>query len=164
MRGCLPAQLLRETLLTFELLFPPVDDIKSRRILHKQVIQHSLDTAFLQQPFHTNVSFEPEHNTPQEAKHIADVKGLYDRYPYWASRLHDFYSEAEDPTPLTYIGKFSERKRSPRFAYWCTFLGISIAIMFGVMSTLLGALQVWNSYCSWMRDEGSAPRGCPIRS
>lgn len=152
----LPPGLLQETLLTLELLFPPVGDVKSRRIINTEVTRHNLDPSFLQ-PFQSR---SLEHQSPEDAKRPADVKDLYKKFPFWAVRLQNLWEEADNPSPLTYIGKLTDRNKSPRFTYWCTVVGITIAIMFGVMSSLLGALQVWISYCSWMGDPGI--RGCSL--
>ena len=144
--GLLPPALLQETLLTLELLFPPVGDLKSRRIINTEVTRHNLDPSFLQ-PFQSR---SLEHQIPEDANQPADVKDLYIKFPYWAARLDKLWAEAENPSPLTYIGKLTDRNKSPRFTYWCTVVGITIAVIFGAVSSLLGALQVWISYCSWM--------------
>lgn len=49
-RGCLPPQLLREALATFNLLFPDPDDPLSQAILTREVATNELDEAFLE-PF-----------------------------------------------------------------------------------------------------------------
>ncbi|KAK3314078.1 hypothetical protein B0H66DRAFT_643524 [Apodospora peruviana] len=156
-RGCLPPALLLETLHTFEILFPPVGDIRSRRLLAKEVALHELDPALLQ-----TLQFQSsDHESPSDVQRATDIHSLYQRFPYWAARLHELWAEADDPEPTSYIGKYTERKKSPRFMYWCGVLGIMVAIMFGIVSTVLGCLQVWISYCSWVND--SSIRGCGLK-
>jgi len=100
--------MLRETLLTLKFLFAPVGDSKSQRVLQVEVTNHDLDPSFLM-PFYFS---SLEHKTP------GDVKDLYRTFPYWGMRLHELRAEAENPTPLTSIGKMVERKQSPRMAHW----------------------------------------------
>ncbi|KAK3385668.1 hypothetical protein B0H63DRAFT_560226 [Podospora didyma] len=50
--------------------------------------------------------------------------------------------EADDPTPVTAVERWSEARRNPRFTYWCTVVSVSIAIAFGMAATVLGAIQL----------------------
>jgi len=143
--GCLPPRLIRETLATFNLLFPKPGDELSRTILNNEVSKRGLDT-FLLRPFPYQ---DGPHERPQDAVDPEDVRGLFQKYPYWAERLYTLWREADDPTPVTEIGRWSESRRNPRFTYWCAFLSLTLALMFGVAATILGALQVWISFCSW---------------
>ncbi|RYP20572.1 hypothetical protein DL765_002729 [Monosporascus sp. GIB2] len=107
--GCLPPSLLHETLLTLEILFPPVGDARSQRLLAKEVTKHALDPMLLQ-----SLQFQPsDHESPSDARKPTDIHGLYQRFPFWAARLHDLWAEADDPVPVSYIGKFTEKKKSP---------------------------------------------------
>ncbi len=144
--GCLPPQLLRETLWTFHLLFPEPGDAASQIILKREVSKNSLDRAF-SRPFASQYG---GHEHPQDALDPEDVRSLYQKYPYWADRLYALWKEADDPTPVTTIERWSESRRNPRFTYWCTVVSLTIAIMFGISATVLAALQVWISYCTWI--------------
>ncbi|KAI1258454.1 hypothetical protein F5Y18DRAFT_444567 [Xylariaceae sp. FL1019] len=146
--GCLPASLLQETLESLEILFPLVGDAKAQHILKSAVRDYKLDPALLQ-PFQHLVS---EHKSPADALLPVDVNGLYKRFPFWAERLHGLSAEANDPTPITPFERLTHRKQSPRFTYWCAVVAVIIGILFGVFATILGALQVWISYCSWLDD------------
>ncbi|KAK4209808.1 hypothetical protein QBC37DRAFT_45376 [Rhypophila decipiens] len=153
--GCLPPQLIRETLATYSLLFPEPGDEVSRTLLEKEVTKHNLDAFFLR-PFPSSSSQSAVHEHPLDALDPDDVRSLYRKYPYWAERLYSLWKEAEDPTPVTIVERWSESRKNPRFTYWCTVVSLSIAIAFGAVATMLGALQVWISYCSWLDDPGVA--------
>jgi hypothetical protein len=78
-----------------------------------------------------------------------DIRSLIDKFPYWNERLYNLWREADDPTPITRLGWWSESKKSPRFTYWAGVVALSFAIFFVVMATILSGLQVWISYCTW---------------
>ncbi|KAK7946843.1 uncharacterized protein PG986_011164 [Apiospora aurea] len=89
---------------------------------------------------------------------LATVRvGLVPKIPL-LGRLYDLWLEAEDPTPITTVGKWSDSKKSGRYVYWAGFVATIIAIVFGIAATALGAVQVWISWCSWV-DDPSRP-GC----
>lgn len=146
-RGCLRPDLLSETLRTLNLLFPQLDQ-KSRFLLQQDVSSKGLDPRLL-------VPFQPYHGyheTPRDVLLPETVRDLYERFPHWGDRLYLLWKEAEDPTPITAMGKWSDSNKSPRFMYWAGVIAVSIAIFFGIVATVLGALQVWISYCSWTND------------
>ncbi|KAK4165506.1 hypothetical protein QBC43DRAFT_208455 [Cladorrhinum sp. PSN259] len=147
-RGCLPLPLLRETLLTLEILFPPVGNPGSQRLLAADVQNEGLDPMLLRTvQFHASTFDDVD-----DVQELTDVHSLYDQFPFWGARLQILWQEAEEPTPTSFIGKLSDRKKSPRFMWWCGLMAIAVAIMFGIVGTVLAALQVWISYCSWMDD------------
>jgi len=149
---------LHETLATLEIVFPPVGDARSQCILAREVTRRGLDPALLQ-----SLRFHPsDHDSPSDARKPTDFCGLYQRFPFWAARLHDLWAEADDPAPVSYIGRLTERKKSPRFMYWCGVMAVAVAILFGVVATILAALQVWISYCSWLDDP--SVHGCGLKS
>jgi hypothetical protein len=92
---------------------------------------------------------------------ITDSKQLFDKYPYWASRLHAILEEVDNPTPISWFGRWAERRKSARHTFKLTYLGIIIAVLFGMAATGLAAVSVWISYCSWQGDIGGA---CKLRS
>lgn len=153
-RGCLPPQLLKETLATYTLLFPEPGDQASRTVLEREVAKNNLDSFFLS-PLFSSLSEYAVHEHPQDALDPDDVRSLYQKYPHWAERLYSLWKEAEDPTPVTMLERWSESRKNPRFTYWCTVVSLSIAIAFGFVATALGALQVWISYCAWVDDPGA---------
>ncbi|KAI1125909.1 hypothetical protein F5Y10DRAFT_246127 [Nemania abortiva] len=153
--GCLPPGLLKETLMTLDIIFPVIGDNASRNILEREVKKNRLDKYFLDR-FYLD---SRDHESPSDALDASDVRSLYQKYPYWADRLYDLWREADDPTPTTRIERWTEARRNPRFTYWCTVISILIAILFGVFATALGAVQVWISWCAWVDDPTVAQCG-----
>ncbi|KAK9779608.1 hypothetical protein AB5N19_12707 [Seiridium cardinale] len=125
--GCLPPGLLIETLLTMNLLFPIIGDSVSRTILEREVRRYNLD-PYLLDHFYLDMR---DHESPRDALEPRDIRGLYEKYPYWADRLYDLWREADDPTPITRIERWTEARKNPRFTYWCAVVSIMLAIMFG---------------------------------
>jgi hypothetical protein len=68
----------------------------------------------------------------------------------------------ENPTPVTRIERWSDKRKSARWATWWVVLGLLFAVLFGFAATALGAVQVWISYCSWLDDP--TVRGCSAKS
>ncbi|KAK6856658.1 hypothetical protein PG990_011503 [Apiospora arundinis] len=62
------------------------------------------------------------------------------KVPLLGERLYDLWIEAEDPTPITTVGKWSDSKKSGRYVYWAGFMALVIAIIFGIAATALAAL------------------------
>ncbi|KAH9885366.1 hypothetical protein F4778DRAFT_511001 [Xylariomycetidae sp. FL2044] len=153
--GCLPPGLLKETLMTLDIVFPVVGDNASRSILEREVQKHNLDNYFLDR-FYLDAR---DHERPADALEPSDVRSLYDKYPYWADRLYELWREADDPTPVTGIERWTEARRNPRFTYWCAVISILIAILFGMVATGLAAAQVWISWCDWLDDPSLAQCG-----
>ncbi|KAI0141977.1 hypothetical protein BJ166DRAFT_629804 [Pestalotiopsis sp. NC0098] len=153
--GCLSPALLKETLLTFDLVFPVVGDRASRTILEKEVRDHGLDPYLLVHFYQDS----RDHECPRDAIEPRDIKSLYEKYPYWADRLYDLWREADDPTPITTIERWSEARRNPRFTYWCAVVSIILAFTFGMISTGLAAVQVWIAWCDWIGDPTAAQCG-----
>jgi hypothetical protein len=149
--GCLPPSLLRETVMTFHLLFPVTDHV-SRSLLQKEVNQRNLDRHFLE-PFLRYY----DHERPGDALEPTDLRSLYEKYGFWADRLYALWREADDPTPLTTLGMWTDSRRNPRFQYWCLVISISVAIVFGAIAVGLGVVQIWMSYSAWV-DDPSKPQ------
>ncbi|KAI1393365.1 uncharacterized protein F4822DRAFT_9613 [Hypoxylon trugodes] len=152
MVGCLPPRLIRETLRTFDVLFPAAGDPHSLSILIREVDGHSLDPYLLRS---IQGDLE-EHEHPRDALEPEDARALYQKYPYWADRLYDLWREADDPMPVTNLERWSESRRNPRFTYWCAVVSIGVAIVFGLVANILGAMQLWISYCDW-KNNSSLP-------
>lgn len=147
--------LLEETLLTLDLIFPVVADDASRTILEKHVRKRKLDPYLLDR-VHPDDRY---HERPGDAIEPRDIKSLYERYPFWADRLYEIWREADDPTPITRIERWSEARRNPRFTYWCTVVSIMLAITFGMLSIGLAAAQLWIAWCDWVDDPTRAQCG-----
>ncbi|KAK8877470.1 Lactose regulatory protein LAC9 [Apiospora arundinis] len=146
-QGCLPPGLMKETLATLNVLFPSADK-RSRLLLEKEVNLNNLDVSLLE-PLPPDHSY---HETQRDALLPSSVSALYQKFPYWGERLYDLWIEAEDPTPITTVGKWSDSKKSGRYVYWAGFMALVIAIIFGIAATALAAVQVWISWCAWVAD------------
>lgn len=92
---------------------------------------------------------------------ITNSRQLFEKYPYWAPRLYAILEEVDNPTPLSWFGKWAERRRAARHTFRLTYLGIVIAVLFGMAATGLAAVSVWISYCDW---QGDISWACRMRS
>ncbi|KXH40429.1 hypothetical protein CNYM01_09975 [Colletotrichum nymphaeae SA-01] len=143
--GCLPSTFLTETLRTLDLVFPPIGDEQSRRILKKWIRRQDLDPD-LQEPCLHSL----EHSVDREAPE--DLHALYTEYPHWAPRLARLLKEVDDPTPTTRWERYAEQRKSPRHMYKCALAAFIVAAIFGILATILAGVQVWISYCDWVND------------
>ena len=135
---------MTETLRTLQLLFPE-DDVKSRQLLNKEISTKSLDPRLL-----TSFQFyHGFHEYPGDTSLPEDMQDLFEHFPYWGERLYEVLKEVEDPIPMTWYEKWSDRRKSPRYTYWAGVIALGFALFFSITATILGALQVWISYCSW---------------
>ncbi|KAI3321760.1 hypothetical protein HD806DRAFT_501872 [Xylariaceae sp. AK1471] len=152
---CYSREFLLETMMTLQLLFPAHDrkTLKGKPIrkprwlpswlqflLNREKLDSRLSSAFVA---------EGHYQRP-----LTNRRELYERYPHWALRLHMLLEEVEDPTPLSWAGRWSERRKAARHSFWVTFIAFLIAIVFGITATALGGVQVWISYCQWQGEEG----------
>jgi hypothetical protein len=64
------------------------------------------------------------------------------------SRLEDVYREVEDPTPRG-VQALAERLNKQRHVMMATIAGIVIAIALGILSLMVGVVQVWIAYQQW---------------
>jgi hypothetical protein len=83
---------------------------------------------------------------------ITNSRQLFDEYSYWAPRLCLILKEVDNPTPLSWFGKWADRRKGARHTFSLTYLGIVIAVLFGMAATCLAAVSVWISYCDWQGD------------
>lgn len=92
---------------------------------------------------------------------ITNLKQLVEKYPYWATRLYAILVEVDNPTAISWFGRWSERRKAARHTFSLTYLGIVIAILFGMAATGLAAVSVWISYCDWQGDISRVCRTSP---
>ncbi|KAM0817567.1 hypothetical protein AB5N19_03373 [Seiridium cardinale] len=151
-RGYFPPTLLLETLMTFRILFPTHDAQWLRQRMRPKFRWPSFSTQHgsdlderLAFPFEKEGAYK---------RPLINRRELYQRFPHWALRLDILYEEAEDPTPISWAGRWSERKKGARHSFWVTFGVFVVAIMFGVTTTLLGAVQLWVAFCDWRGGDG----------
>ncbi|GIJ90060.1 hypothetical protein Asppvi_009009 [Aspergillus pseudoviridinutans] len=132
--GCYRPRFLWETLKTMQLLFPPGDWnwLKSKKENYKQLRCH----------------FEDWHGKDVNLRALTGAQ-LLRTYPYWAVRLEILYQEAEDPTPVSCLGRWAERRKAAWHSYLVAFWAIVIAVFFGLAATALSAVQTWITYQAW---------------
>ncbi|KAI9755414.1 MAG: hypothetical protein M1815_005049 [Lichina confinis] len=153
--GCLPPSVVSETLRTLQLLFPENNE-KCKAFLAKEIAMNNLDHC-LSDSLHFYQGFHDDAGT---AALPEDTHELFEQFPHWGKRLQRILREVEDPTPMAWHEKWSDRRKSPRFTYWAAVIALSVALLFGIAATVLGALQVYISYCSWQEDANKP--GCRI--
>ncbi|KAL1836639.1 hypothetical protein VTJ49DRAFT_4826 [Mycothermus thermophilus] len=151
--GSLPPALLKETLKTYSLLFPQTD-FASQDML-REAMGH--DSATLE----SFGGMSSGHERRQDARRPETIADLYDKFPYWADRLEHLWREVENPRPVTRVERWVDKRKDQRWSTWWVVLGVMLAVLFGITATILGALQVWISYCSWLDDPRVA--GCSAK-
>ncbi|CZR41603.1 uncharacterized protein FPRO_11192 [Fusarium proliferatum ET1] len=155
-RGCCTPAFLYETLQTIRLLFPPQDqqwldrkiDFNSRWCRWRGNDVRLVDRRI-------SAPLKCHHGETVYERPLTTRRELFERYPHWAVRLHSLYAESEDPAPVSRPGRWAQRKRSPRHTFWLTFIALVAAALFGIVATIIGAVQVWISWCQW-KGQGSS--------
>jgi hypothetical protein len=87
---------------------------------------------------------------------------LFKRFPHWGVRLHILLEEAADPSPITRLGRWSERRKGPRHAFWVTVAAFLLAVVLGLLALGLAVMQFWVGLCDWQGD--STGKSCGLRS
>ncbi|KAH7222965.1 hypothetical protein BKA60DRAFT_564048 [Fusarium oxysporum] len=155
-RGCYTPTFLYETLQTIRLLFPPQD----QQWLDRKIEFNSRwyrwrgnDVRLVDRRI--SAPLKCHHGETVYERPLTTRRELFERYPHWAIRLHSLYAESEDPAPVSRPGRWAQRRRSPRHAFWLTFVALVAAALFGIVATIIGAVQVWISWCQW-KGQGSS--------
>ncbi|KIN03193.1 hypothetical protein OIDMADRAFT_52989 [Oidiodendron maius Zn] len=130
--GALPRQLALETLDSIQKILFPLADPKSRALLRSLTCTSSFDPDSLR--------FESASIRNGDEKDI--------RYHYLGARLADLYEELENPTPRG-MEKWFQRKSGARYVMMATFIGVVIAILFGMAGLALSIYQSWLTYQQW---------------
>ncbi|KAK8073556.1 hypothetical protein PG994_004455 [Apiospora phragmitis] len=140
----LTAKPLKETLTTLYILFSSADS-KSPMLLEKEVNHHGLDHSLLEPP-------PPDHSyheTQRAAILPTSVTVLYQKLSYEGERPYGLWVEAEDPMPITTVGKWPNSKISGRHVYWVGFVATIIAIIIFVIAAMApAAMRVWIGFCN----------------
>lgn len=144
--------------MTIRLLFPPRDRHWLESIIRPKFswIRHRSKTKALDPRLSS--AFRITRDQGKYLQPLTNRRDLYQRYPHWAVRLDILFDEAENPTPVTWIERWSERRKAARHTFWLTFLAFTAAILFGLAATVLAAVQLWIAYCDWQ--DGSAGYIC----
>ncbi|KAF6797483.1 hypothetical protein CSOJ01_12990 [Colletotrichum sojae] len=153
--GCLPPQLVIETLKTLVLLFPllQVGNDRSQRILRNWVEDEDLDKTLVDR-HHVLAKLFAGGQPDTE-----DTRELLRQYRYWGAQPARLLREIDEPTAVTWLERHAESRRSPRHMYKCAMAALVVTAVFGMLATVLAAVQVWISYCAWMEDPSEAMCG-----
>lgn len=130
-----PRPLALETLYSLQILFP-YQDLKSQSLLRNLVSKQSFDPDILR--FGTTA-----YELGPDEKHQAS------RYPIWGTRLMDLYDEIENPKPRGVLDAWLERRSKSRHVMMATIVGVSVAIVLGILSLGVSVFQTWISWQEW---------------
>ena len=126
----LPRALLLEVLDTIQVVLFPTDH-KSRALLQWYVTRQGLDGDLLR--------FEAA-----SFRHDDDANSNYE---YFGSPLADLYDELQNPTPVTALERWFEKKSgSQRNMLMATMIGVFIAVIIGILSLGVAGFQAWVGY------------------
>jgi hypothetical protein len=158
-----------ETLLTYRLLIPSRDSGWADRNL----VSRTTKSAWPWWP----LTGTKKHSTTPDARLTANFDfwysqstlntrlttyaEMFQRFPHWGLRLQSLMEEAEDPTPMSWAGRWAERRKGPRHAFWVTVVGFVVATIFAVVATALSVAQFWVGWCTWQQN-GNPPLCNPL--
>ncbi|CAG9938596.1 unnamed protein product [Clonostachys rosea f. rosea IK726] len=132
-RGTLPPKLLLETLLTFHDVLYPVASVRDKRS------RASLDTMI------------QKHGFDPESRWIEFVRAtpMDMKFDYWGSRLSVLQGFVKKPPPPNALVAWFERHTSERNALTVAIIGLLLAVIFGVLSFIVGLLQLILAYIAY---------------
>lgn len=136
----LPRALLLEVLDTIQVVLFPTDH-KSRALLQWYVTKRGLDGDLLR---FEAASFRRDDDPDSN-------------YGYFGSRLAALYDELQNPTPVTALERWFEKKSgSQRNMLMATMIGVFIAVIIGILGLGVAGFQAWVGYQQWKHPvEGS---------
>lgn len=98
----------------------------------------------------------------QAGKPLTNIRELYELFPHWGRRLQALYDEADEPTPSSALEKLAEGKRANWRTYWIAVIALVLAAVFGLLSVVLGTLQLWVAWCQWQVPSGGKACGARL--
>lgn len=130
-RGRLPPRLVAETLHSIKEILFPFDDPKSARILNGLIEQEGFDADCV--------------------KLGLVVPGGIQKleYLYWGPRLAAIYEYMRDRPPLTNFEEWIKWQTTESNAFVVALAALLISIFVGILSLVLGAVQVWIAWKAW---------------
>ncbi|KAF4992807.1 hypothetical protein FGRMN_6909 [Fusarium graminum] len=132
-RGTLPPQVLAETLYTLQgILFPSLDN-KSGDVLNTLIRRDGFDPECAQYEGYKIFSEPPEHF----------------QYVYWGKRIAQLHELVKSRPPRNKAEKWFQQKTSERNALLIALLALFISIFVGILSIILGIVQVWIAWMAW---------------
>ncbi len=70
-------------------------------------------------------------------------------FRYWGHRLMDLYDEVDNPAPRGTLERWMQRKSGARFVMMATLVGVTIAIVLGLLGLAVAIFQAWVGYQQW---------------
>ncbi|KAK1964886.1 hypothetical protein LY78DRAFT_542892, partial [Colletotrichum sublineola] len=142
------AEFMLETLQTYRLLVPHRDFKWARRTFLSSVPGSGTQRLTPWKKAHQQASdprlteiFSFWHHDADVGTRLTTYSQMFKRYPHWGLRIQSLMEEAEDPTPMTWIGRWAERRKGPRHAFWVTVVAFVVASLFGTIAMALGIVQ-----------------------
>jgi hypothetical protein len=137
--GSLPPQLLLETLYTiYFILLPLSEDPKSERMARKLV----RSTRQGADGFDTNLLVYDGLVRP-----LSELENF--KLVYWATRVRTLQEIVTNPPPNHWVVSWIERHTSERNALTVALIGVFLAVLFGLLSLLVGVAQLVVSILAW---------------
>ncbi|KAK4212787.1 hypothetical protein QBC37DRAFT_345451, partial [Rhypophila decipiens] len=137
-----PRSIALETLQTLNVLFPPPSHPQFHQcqsLLRGLVAKSTFDPDILR--FGTTA-----YQLPSESMGKINSSGSF---PTWGTRLMTLYSELEDPTPRSILDNWLERRSKSRHVMMVTLVGVTVAVLLGVLSLGVSIFQAWISWQEW---------------
>ncbi|KAM7199704.1 hypothetical protein V8F33_004356 [Rhypophila sp. PSN 637] len=141
-RFTFPRSLALETLQTLNVLFPPPSHPQFHQcqsLLRSLVSKSNFDPDILR--FGTTAYQLPSESSPSKIRQH--------EYPIWGTRLMALHSELEDPAPRGILDNWLERRSKSRHVMMVTLVGVTVAVLLGVLSLGVSIFQAWISWQEW---------------
>ncbi|KAK1995988.1 hypothetical protein LX36DRAFT_581275 [Colletotrichum falcatum] len=161
------AEFMLETLQTYRLLVPHRDFKWARRTFLSSARGSRLQYLAPWKKAHQQASDQRLaeissfwHHEEDAGTRLTTYSQMFKRFPHWGLRIQNLMEEAEDPTPMTWSGRWAERRKGPRHAFWVTVIAFVVASLFGTIAMALGIVQFWVAWCDW---DGAKAKICNPR-
>ncbi|KAI1811033.1 hypothetical protein GGS20DRAFT_593591 [Poronia punctata] len=128
----LPRQLLLETLDSTQHILFPLHDAKAKKLLDSLIRddKYKFDVETGRFEFGALRS-AGEENIP---------------YVYLADRPDELYQEFHNPRPRSWLDEQLQRRSGARYMMLATLIGVTFAVLLGIVGLALSALQAWIAY------------------
>ncbi|KAJ4266089.1 hypothetical protein NW762_004064 [Fusarium torreyae] len=131
--GTHPPQLLVETLHSLQAILFPSLNKKSGKVLNTLVRKEGFDAECAQ---YEGYKIFPE--PPQDFNYL-----------YWGKRIARLHEIAKSRPPRNKFEKWFQQWTTERNAFLIALLALFISIFVGVLSIILGCVQVWIAWMAW---------------
>ena len=134
--------------MTYRLLFPSRDHLRLRKMIKERTHYRGYRPNDCPGDQELIMAYALKRNE-QRFENVHNSVQLATIYPHWGLRLQLICEEAANPTPVTALSLWIDRRKSPGDTFWITAVAFSVAILFGIVSTVVGIIQIWIAYCDW---------------